>query len=320
MSETAETLDADLSRAYAQLLQLSGSIRTGSELRSFFDDNFPSIDIRAVTGILVGSGALSKFLRDHFAAIVHPVGKRGGDTLYQIGSIPPPDLATLGTRRNLWTAFANPSMGLQLVVDRTTGAVSCHPISTELGVNSIALPPIARAEFQQITEDFTDTLPRELRDALRPLMESGDYSSNWLATLRNRDTDAALRWGLFRIEAITELFRNRLQNASLPPEQVELCVRDLLAEQQAAHNERIAARSLRKATSTLINLRLDAGSGNTDDALLRNSLSPAKTLNSPETIFARSVACLAIGNMSLEEIRKLRVPLGAIIDAGFAPR
>jgi hypothetical protein len=118
---------------------------------------------------------------------------------------------------------------------------------------------------------------------------------------------------------MTELLRNRLDKVPLPSEKVEACILELLADQQTAYKAKVVARSSVKTSVAGTPWSAAAESVLREPAGRHGSLLPQPAVGS-ETTFARRIALLAIEKMSLQEVRELRVPLGAIIDAGIAPR
>jgi hypothetical protein len=311
--------DADLSTLDLirnKLLSIVGSHRTGAQLRSLIDITCPGFDLRAAAGMPTGSGALTKFLGTHFADVVHAVGKSGGDTIYSIGgSSAGPASVTgangIGGATNLWAVFASPGLRQQLVFDRATGRSFAHPQGTSISEEQIAIAPITHDEFRVMAENFIETVPTDLKQELQKILAQPEFIyDNWISTLREKYPSHHHRWGLYRVQAIIDLFRQRLTDSGIPLDQLEATVSKLAEAQSATYKERLFART-RAALygGTAIWERQEA---RTPPQALASSVAESKASIDP-----RSLAVLAINNMSTTEIRQLAIPLGAIIDAGL---
>lgn len=322
MFEKAETLGPQLAEVRSILEESSGREMSGAEIGSLLQNRLPSFDIRAATGVVAGSGALSILLRDHFPDLVQVVGKKGGDNLYWIG--PPVVEGQLRKKNksvNLWTAFASPSLGLRLAVDRNNGTLSTCQVSAELEANLISFPSITLAELTAMAEEFSGNLSPNVSEELRCFAEVGNFSASWFKALQSLDEDAAKRWARFRIDRIIDRFRARLEDVSLPSEHVESCTQELVRAQREAYNLRYLERS-KKSDQPIVNVsdRGERSAESPNDPLRSEDVRRLTGSNSLNVVFARNIACQTIATMSLTDIRKLRLPLGAIIDAGLLGR
>ncbi len=313
MDSSASLASTDLGAIRAALLRVAGHQQSGAQLRALIDYTCPGLDLRAAAGVPTGPGALTAFLRTHFSDIVHPIGKRGGDNLFLIG--PPtgsPIVPTVAgnfpaavTFRpvSLWTAFASPALGYEVVFDRVDGSLSVQAKGGMLSSQQVRLAPISAQEFRTIATQFVGSAPSVIQDELRKILEEGDrFYQIWISALKTKDPATYHRWGLFRVQEIVALFRARLANAAVPPEDLEKAVQALVADQAAAYSAR--ARAVRGAIEPL-------EQSGTQRTLTPVALEP----QAADIKDVRAFAALAINSMSLTEIRQLSVPLGAIIDA-----
>lgn len=146
-------------------------------------------------------------------------------------------------------------------------------------------------------------MPTALQEQLRKILEEGDrFYPNWISILKVRDPATYHRWGLFRVQQIIDLFRERLATAAIPPEEVEKAAQVLVGDQAATYTAR--ARAARGAIEPF------------EQPTTQRTPNPvALEQQAAEINDARSFAALAVNSMSLTEIRQLSIPLGAIIDA-----
>jgi hypothetical protein len=303
MAESEDTLSNNIRVLRAALLTLSGTRQTGSQLRAIFDVVCPGFDLRAAAGVPVGSGALTKLIQTHFADLLHPIGKNGGDNVFQVGT---PQLdsvkADAAHPTNFWTLFANPGLGWELVFDKISKSLSVVAKGSQLQAHQNRITPISAEDFRAIAERFIDDVPTEARDELQKVLAGKSFLyQNWISTLKGIDPSQYHRWGLFRVKAITDLFRNRLLSTDVPDEQVETAYQALVAHQKTAYEERIQV--MRGGIE-----RRDGPSTQSAHHLL---ISAASAVVSD----ARSIAINALNYMTIDEIRQLKVPLGAVIDS-----
>jgi hypothetical protein len=300
----------------AALLRVAGSQLSGTQIRALVDVTCPTFDVRAAVGIPTGPGALSTFLKTNFSDIVHIVGKKGGDNVYLIGpprtDSPRTDFAAASdiTLRppSVWAAFASPGLGQEVVFDRVDNSLSVQARGSVVSEHQVRLAPISTQEFRGIAERFVGSTPEDIQDELRRILEQGvAFYEPWITVLKRRNPALYHRWGLFRVQGIVDLFRERLVTANVAPEEVEKAVRSLVADQEAAYKQR--ANALR----TNIPL-LDRS------VLQRAPQAPVLVSETADVSDARAMATLMINYMSVTEIRQLSVPFGAVIDAGLLSR
>jgi hypothetical protein len=219
-------------------------------------------------------------------------------------------LASPRTEPNLWAVFASPGLLQQIILDRTTGRIFSQPQGIPVSDQQIAIPPVDREEFRGIAENFLNIVPADVKEDLRSILDRPEFIyQNWISLLREKYPSHHHRWGLHRVQAIIDLFRKRLQATGIPQDQAEATVGRLVADQSATFKERLLARS-RLAWQ-------DAS------APIPSWQEPPRPRRPPGVDKQegpgdlRAVIKLAIDELSLTELRQLRIPLGAIIDAGL---
>lgn len=123
----------DLTALRTALVRVAGQQLSGTQLRALVDYTCPGMDLRVAAGIPTGPGALTTFLKTHFSDLVHQTGKRGGDNLFIIGPSTPSPTASAGSAKfptaatsrpvSIWTAFASPGLGYEVVFDRSDSSL-----------------------------------------------------------------------------------------------------------------------------------------------------------------------------------------------------
>lgn len=294
---------SDLDLIRAALLKIAGTQQTGTQIRALIDLTCPQFDLRAAVGVPVGSsGALTKLLMTYFADLAHPVGKNGGDTVFWIGG-PRPDLVegnVQPSETNLWATFANPRFDGELVFDREDQTFSIGPRGGMLSADQVRITPISEEDFRNIAEQFVENSPPGEQDELRRVLDSNDFSYRGWYSVIQKSPEMNHRWGLFRVQAIAALFRDRLSSAEVPQEKADRAVRLMIKDQEAAYKERTRAS---RSTSLLWK------------PPITQRTPPVQISEINDVSDARTMAISAIQNMSISEIRQIKVPLGAILDA-----
>jgi hypothetical protein len=291
---------SEVHRVRSALTRLSGTEQSGAQLRAAIDLACPELDLRSAATFLPGTGgALTKFLKAYLSDIVRPIGKRGGDTLFSVGVDASPP------RYTFWQAFSSPALGLEIIFDRQSNDFTIRPKGTPASTTEICIEPVLPDEFRRIAEDFALKLDEPMKSDLRSrVADNPFYYNTWTAELKQYP-DLYRTWGLFRVQAIKDLFRRRLDTAQVPEEKIQHAMQLLAAAQEFAYKERI--RSSRSNPETW-------DQSPPSRAAVQLSHFPT---DDNDTSAARAVATLLIRNMSLTDIRELRVPLGAILDAAL---
>ncbi|MBX9775228.1 MAG: hypothetical protein K2Y71_12540 [Xanthobacteraceae bacterium] len=296
----------ELNSIRSALLRLSGSRVTGSQLRQLVDATCPGFDVKTAAGTNVG--ALTTLLKRHYNDIVHLVGKAGGDNIFLIGGADPNPVQAAAAPRpvSLWTAFASPALGHEVVYDRDQKSLTTQVKGATLLQSQVRLAAPSNEEFHAIAQEFIQSAPTDMQEQLQKILGLGDrFYLSWISFLKVRDTAVYHRWGLFRVKRIVDLLRNRLVEAKVPVEEVDKAVELLGSQQQAAYQER--AQAIRQYMAP------------PESPPAQGSSLPVQ-VSKPEPADvenARAVAIAAIKNMSLTEIRQITLPLGAIIDAAL---
>lgn len=78
------TVDSAVRELQGVLLGSSLAEITGSQLGDLIAQRFPSLNLRVVTGIPSGPGALSRFVELRLAGLLQLCGKAGADIVYSI--------------------------------------------------------------------------------------------------------------------------------------------------------------------------------------------------------------------------------------------
>lgn len=287
------------------LQQLSGTTQTGALLRPLIEKISPGLDVRQAVGMPVGPGALKSFLSMYFSDLVREVDRKGTDIVYRIGAASMEStVSDQSEGSNLrevelyWPSFASANPVRRLVFDRETKTLSLQSAGQQLSNKKIEINPVTNVEFRRIAEEFVAELNPEFRQPLsQQLVDGKYYYAGWLESLRNLDKSLDGKWGLFRLNAILELFVRRLTDAGVDAVDAS-AAQTILAQSQQSRRTKRQSEKLNVAPISV---------ERSENAINR----PSKT----SEINVRDAASALIQTMPMDELRQIKFSLGVIFDA-----
>lgn len=266
---------------------------TGSQLYTLIRSAAPKLDIRALVNIPQGSGALTAFIGRHLSGAIERIGNKGGDVLHHIKGR---DLTASpsSVSPQIWRTFVSPNSAQQLVLKPSTGLLLAREAPASTAEGEMAVAEASPPEHDRIRAEFVSSLPQPVADALNERTGSDPAFETWVAALREHLPDTFRQWGLFRRQRLAELFAARIRGLELGDVLEPIVLEQIRAAERAAYDGRKGVR----AASVKAGGRREQGEGEAD-AMRR----------------ARRLAHAALDQLSYEELRALKMPLGAMLDA-----
>jgi hypothetical protein len=261
-------------------------VRLGASLRAYFP-NFNPYNYRCRN--------LRHFIRTYVPAVSEK-GRSGADVLYAgadaagqnalplVPQDPPtrgpndPDYVRLPTTAYNWKAYSNPAHPFIVAANRETGVLQVFPEDTVLAEPLVVVPKPTAEFHAEAAREFTSTLVEPLRTSLAALLHDPKWYVRFSSVaMRN---GVGPKWGAFRRAKLIERFNSSLRELAIPP---------------VTHPPRA-----------------------TDNITLHPSLlrpqQPIVALASDESSF-RSLVSRVVSELPLEELRSLKLPIGAVFDA-----
>lgn len=285
--QTPDQIDAAVSLLRASLESRTEKRITGALFGELVRKTTPELDIHSMG--LPTKATFSRFIEKFFEGVLFRSQRQGADWLYTIGRpstdpIEEPDY-------DLWRAFVRPnskvSVGLVepsntlILVDREESRPETKLIPS---VNQEELSGIMAAFVDEETSRGNANLP-DVHQAY-PL---------WTMDLRERDKVAYRRWTEFRIQRLQLIFSQRLDEAGL-----EVTRRNHLLElMEQSRNARPAKVTAKPAQYTVVS-RVPA------------QITQGRATADPEL---RDLVIRAVMSLSTSELRELKLPVGAMVDA-----
>jgi hypothetical protein len=294
---TNQDLSTRLNGIEAAIRNRPDSAITGGQLYDLMTAVAPNLDFREIVGIRKGPGALTAFVENHLGGVLTKAGNQGGDVLYQVDDRridEPVDHDSV----QLWKNFVSPQSPRYIVFepDRPRLASRLSPASAERGEKDIA--KASYSEHDNVRKDFMNSLSEGDRNEINRIAGEDCRFQDWMIAIKEYSFDIVKRWGVWRKDNIFELFCSRIKELNLEEEVNNKIVSQIRNSQKAAYSRAISPRVK------------DVDVSRSTMSELRGTIQGQKFLLDP-----RELAQLAIEFMAIDDVRSLRIPLGAILDA-----
>jgi hypothetical protein len=296
---TTEELRTAVARIAANVAEI-----LGSQLGLALTTDFPTLNLK------VEYGGLRRFLQEHCSDIVVWRGKYHADDLYSptksgepIAAVEQQErrasatLSGAATRATAWAAFSNPNIAAKLAVKPSTAELLIISHENESCPDDYRLIEKLTAEdYRHAAREYSLRVPQEDRAAFDTILDSEIFSwLNWSDALRSYEHGLLFYdWLAWRFNRICELFVDRVKAADVEERLLPVA----LANFKASKPTRVKSALSPQPQQALSSWR---GSG-------------------LDLSFVRGVAQHAIAAMSEDDIRRLWLPLGMVLDAIQRPK
>lgn len=281
----------------AALRKTGKSEITGALLGELIRREVSDLNLREVTGVYTGPGALRKFIESHLGHCLTRKGSQGSDPVYEIHMSGGGVTAAESANSNLWLAFVRTGATEQILIDSNSLTLEVIK-SSHQGVpdGKSLIESATEQELNSIRTKFVDELALNEPELADQLAVTLPYAI-WSNELKKAGRQKVKAWSDFRIEKITELFAGRLAKLGFDDSIAKRLCHELRDSQNAAHAASLARRGL------LVNRKETAPTASADRVAIVNSIS------------LRDTVVHAVKSMSDAELREIRLPVGAIFDA-----
>jgi hypothetical protein len=233
---------------------------------------------------------LSQLIKHYLSDTLTAYSSQGGDTLYFVGQGAQPLMAQPEYR--FWAAFAKADDQCLFTVRESDS----EPVIVEGGASSVGLkvvPKVTLSDIEAIKSSFVDAY---VVDSGQPPLPGADIPYlQWVADLRASSYQQMSAWSLYRIKHIKHLFKERISALGMQ-------------ETDQARLERFLSESQRKK------IRPATVAPDEREA---HSVTPTQGTclpRNPDQIF-RDAVVVVINQLSMSELRELKLPAGLLSDA-----
>lgn len=299
--QSSEEIDAAVNLLKASLESRSDKQITGAVFGEMVRKATPELDIKALG--LPTKATFSRFIEKYFEGVLFRSHAQGKDSVYKIGAPATdtddePDYA-------LWKAFVRPQSKYQvglITASKTLMLLGADSNSDAGGAEVTVIPSVTQDELSAIMKAFMQAEQAAVGSALPDIQLP--YAS-WTASLRERDRPAYRRWIEFRIDRLLQLFKQRLEAADVN-EHDRRSLADFMSRSRGARLPKTPPKSPHKATGNTLESRNAIGC---PEILVSASYAANKDAD------LRDLVVRAVMNLSIAELRELRLPVGAVADA-----
>ena len=307
--QSSEEIDAAVNLLKASLVSRNDKQITGAVFGEMVRKATPELDIKALG--LPTKATFSRFIETYFEGVLFRSHAQGKDSVYNIGA----PAADIGDEPDyaLWKAFVRPKSKYQVGLIRVSKTLmllgdDCNPDAG--GAEVTVIPSVTQDELNAIMNAFVqveqDAMGSALPDIQLPY-------ANWTASLREFDRPAYRRWIEFRIDRLLQLFNQRLVAADID-EHDRKGLADFINRSRSARLSKASPSASPK------------GSANSSPKTTGNTVESRNTIGYPEMLVSGSYAAnkdadlrdlvvRAVMNLSIAELRELKLPVGAVADA-----
>lgn len=278
----------------AALMGRPGPTITGSQLFDLIRSTAPDLDIRAVVGMPKGPGALTEFVGRYLSDIVERIGNHGGDNLYRIDGREVAALANSASPQ-IWRTFVSPNSPQHLVLSRSQRCLLVRNTPASIAESELEVAKASPDEHDGMRIAFVASLPKPAVAILSEHVASDADFESWIVALREHLPEAMRQWGHYRRQRLSELFAARITGLELEDSLQRAILEQIKGAELAAYGTR------------------DRGKLVLVKQAARRVSGPHDAMD--ETSRARQLAHAAIDLLAYDDLRALRIPLGAILDA-----
>ena len=234
---------------------------------------------------------LSQLIKQYLSDTLTAYSPQGGDTLYFVGKGAQP--LTAQPEYRFWTAFAKADELCHFAIRESDS----EPVIVEGDTDSAGLkilPKVTLSDLEAIKASFIDV--HVIGPEQSPLPSADIPYLQWVALVRASSYQQMSAWSLYRIEQIKRLFKARLINLGVQ-------------EADQARLERFLSESQRKKIRSVASVARDEQQARSVTLSHDSNLS-----RNPDQIFRDAVVAV-ISQLSVSELRELKLPAGLLSDA-----
>lgn len=290
----------------------------GAQLGGLIKHQFGHVNLRDL-------GKLKPFIQQHCASEVFFLGKKGLDDLWgcaaseltspqilsqkgilEVAGSSPEKHNTRGQSQqsggnlsrtlSAWKAFTNPAVPEKLLFNPNDSDIDVvsgdHPVVLPF----LQIAKVTDAEHRQIAKEFLEGIEDIDKTRFEAISNLQSFWGPWYQEIQNfKSGTYSTRWVRFRFQKLCDIFVDRLKNYGATSEGITACVAKL---------------KYLKSESQKVNRSMARSNAASAKSKSDFDLSPDNT-----RINLRQVALVVVKGMGEEDLKRLWLPFGAVIDA-----
>ena len=289
MSHLEDPIEDQLAKfIHAECLQSPTPIVAGSALGLQIQEHFPDINIKTQYQ------GLTSFVNEYCSENIIQIGKHGGDNLFIHKQRKNENEAESFQRQDAWAAFSDPRLNVRLIANPTPPSLRVLSPDQEFPDNYEEIERMNEPSYRKIAEEFVTTeLVNEDEEKVQTINAIIAKTNFWFNFVNKVSelfgTYLKEKLLYFRVEKLKQIFKKRLEDIGMN----NIDARDIISQ---IFKNRKAIPKKNKASSLLIQ--------NHKSISYQQSESITK-----ELIHG------AVDSMSQNDLRRIWLPVGAIMDA-----
>lgn len=302
-----------LSNIKAAILDYPDSKIAGGVLRPLIDKAAPDIDIRELSQIPSGPGALTRFVELYLRDVLPGFDNFGGDNVYYINR--GNEISVQGSMNSVWKVFVSPYSRSIIVFNKIDGAFSVISSIDDIGENQIEIPRVTpdehlalRVRFQETIEDSYAAILKN--NNLFVSEENPIEYSEWANSIKEIIPIIYRKWGEYRRNGLRDIFISRAASLNLTDDEKGKYEKAVFESEQQAYVKGGAKHPMQ---STPIHFGASqpprarpASVSSFSDSAPRAQTDPLEE--------ARNFAHFAVDMMNYNELRAMPLSLGVLLD------
>ena len=258
----------------------------GSALGALILEKFPGLNIKEEFN------GLSNFIKDYCRDTIKMAGKQGSDNLYIHKSRKENNISVSTTTQDFWAVFSNPRLGLKLVINSESNDFLTIKQQENIPAGYSEMQKIDEADYREMAKEFVSS---ELKggdtDDIESIIKESNFWFKFAKSIsENFGQDNRKKLLRYRTEKIKLLFSKRLVEIGIDEQKAQSIIHQTF--------------KIRKKEG--INSKKDPPLAITAINDMPPKTSPLST---------RELIHKAIDEMDQNDLRKVWLPAGAIIDA-----
>lgn len=196
-----------------------------------------------------------------------------------------------------WHLFANPTIPAFFAASARDQTLLVNREQSNQLVGATPFCKLTNQDYTRAAETLVKELPEPARQRAATLLTSTGASLDWMNFLKRESQELLHKWSQLRVETAFELLRKQLHAAGVTEPAYQTILSHLKIAQQASAAQRVAALTARNLSSVPV---AKSNSGENSQHFVD---------------LMRRVAHSVLETLNEQDLRSIKVPLGAVIDA-----
>jgi len=304
---TNELSSQDLASIASAIDSYPESTIKGVTLANLIKHAARDVDIRQLVNVPVGPGALKKFADVFLAHLIRRVDRsqlppETSDVIFEKiaaqAALPSGPMPSSGdaVEDDYWSAFVRVSDARKIIL--IDGNEPSLRLASAAAPEDAVIEGVSQLEFNKISDEYIERLRlTPVGEVLADNLKLAPTYDAFMGILKQAGAHYFMDWSRHRRDALRAIFRQRLGGHGVESAKIDALLLRLDEAQAEARKRRYQQQKEQQAKNAFAGGSHEESSAEYDEGDMRRLLK------------------LAIDEMSMNEIRAVRIPFGAVLDA-----